>query len=78
MSQQRMLDTGNGKFIYGPPSNVTWDVKPNASARAPYTGYIEFFLPREFSASKKYCAKNTELCAQMMLIPSFHTVSNLT
>jgi hypothetical protein len=69
--QAEYPDTGNGTFYDGPPSNVIWDRKPNSSVRAPYMGYIEFFLPREFSASKKYCAKNAELCAQMMLIPSF-------
>lgn len=59
-------DTGNGKFIYGPPSNVIWDVKPNPSVRAPYLGYIEFSLPQEFSASKKYCDKNPVVCLQML------------
>lgn len=49
-------DKGSGTIFFGPPSNVIWDVKPNSSARAPYLGYIEFFLPREFSASKKFCA----------------------
>jgi len=69
--QAESADTGSGAFYVGPPSNVTWDVKANSSVRAPYMGYIEFFLPREFSASKEYCAKHAYLCAQMMLIPSF-------
>ena len=64
-------DKGNGTFNLGPPANVTWDVKPNSSVRAPYLGYIEFFLPREFSASEKYCAKNKELCARLMSVNSF-------
>src|SRR5271157_5365020 len=59
-------DTGNGKHIYGPPSNVTWDVKPNPSIRAPYLGYIEFSVPRNFSASKKYCAQHAEACALLL------------
>lgn len=70
--QAEYPDTGNGTFYNGSPSNVIWDVKSNPSPiRAPYMGYIEFSLPREFAASKKYCAKNTELCAQMMLVPPF-------
>lgn len=64
-------DKGSGAIYAGPPSNVTCDVEHKSSARAPYVGYIEFFLPREFSASKKYCAKHEYFCAQMMLIPSF-------
>jgi hypothetical protein len=64
-------DKGNGTFYYGPPSNVTWDVKPSSSVRSAYAGHIEFYLPREFSASKKYCARNESFCAQMMLVPSF-------
>jgi hypothetical protein len=63
-------DTGNGKFIYGPPSNVTWDVKPNPSVRAPYLGYIEFSVPQDFSASKKYCAQHAVVCLQMIGLPS--------
>lgn len=68
-SKEATLDTGT-KFIYGPPSNVTWDVKANPSIRAPYLGYIEFSVPREFSASKKYCAQHSELCAQMLGLSS--------
>jgi hypothetical protein len=64
-------DTGNGTFYDGPPYNVIWDVKPNSSVRAPYMGYIEFVLPRQFSGSKQFCAKNKEYCAEMMLIHSF-------
>jgi len=64
-------DKGEGAIYAGPPFNVTWDVKLSSSVRAPYLGYIEFVLPREFSASKKFCAKHEEFCAQMMLIPSF-------
>ncbi len=66
-SKEETLDTGNAKFIYGPPSNVTWDVKANPSIRAPYLGYIEFSVSRDFSASKKYCAQHSELCARMLL-----------
>jgi hypothetical protein len=58
-------DTGHGTIYDGPPSNVRWDVKPSGSIRAPYFGYIEFFLMREFKASEKTCG-NTEYCAQMM------------
>jgi hypothetical protein len=61
-------DTGNGKFTYGPPSNVTWDVKPSPSPiRAPFLGFIEFSLPRGFSASKKYCAQYAEVCARLLV-----------
>ena len=56
----------DGKFTYGPPSNVVWDVKPNPSPiRAPFLGYIELSVPRGFLASKKYCAQHAEVCAGM-------------
>ena len=38
-------NTGIGTIYDGPPSNVVWDVKPSDSIRAPYFGYVEFFLP---------------------------------
>ncbi|HEY6766935.1 MAG TPA: hypothetical protein VI386_19420 [Candidatus Sulfotelmatobacter sp.] len=51
-------DTGIGTIYDGPPSNVVWDVKPSDSIRAPYLGYVEFFLPREFSATKEECERS--------------------
>lgn len=51
-------DEGFGTIYDGPPSNVVWDVKPSDSIRAPYFGYVEFFLPREFSATKEECTKS--------------------
>jgi hypothetical protein len=59
-------DTGNGTIYDGPPSNVVWDVKASSSIRAPYMGYIEFFLPREFSASQGTCAKNPRYCGELI------------
>lgn len=58
-------DTGGGTIYNGPPSNVVWDVKPSGSVRAPYLGFVEFFLPREFSASERVCAKNPRYCAEI-------------
>jgi len=69
--EQELSTREDGTFYIGPPSNVIWDVKPTSSARAPYLGYVEFFLPREFSGSKKFCSQNKEYCAQMMLLTSF-------
>jgi hypothetical protein len=51
-------DTGAGTIYDGPPLNVVWDVKPSDSIRAPYFGYIEFFLPRQFSATKEECERS--------------------
>jgi len=51
-------DTGIGTIYDGPPVNVVWDVKASDSIRAPYFGYVEFFLPREFSATKEECEKS--------------------
>ena len=58
-------DKGFGTIYDGPPLNVVWDVKPSDSVRAPYFGYVEFFLPREFSATKEECAK-TRACADII------------
>jgi hypothetical protein len=30
------------RWYVGPPENVVWDVVPSSSARAPYSGYVEF------------------------------------
>lgn len=32
----------------GPPHNVTWDVLPADTVRAPYLGYVEFSLPMRY------------------------------
>ncbi len=58
-------DIGIGTIYDGPPSNVVWDVKPSDSIRAPYFGYVEFFLPREFSATKEECEKSRS-CRDMI------------
>jgi hypothetical protein len=34
------------RVYFGPPTNVVWDVTRNTSVRSPYTGYIEFTVPR--------------------------------
>jgi hypothetical protein len=60
-----LKDAGGGTIYNGPPSNVVWDVKPSSSVRVPYLGFVEFFLPREFSASEKVCAKNPRYCAEI-------------
>ena len=52
------------RTLVGPPTNVTWDVTPSNSVRAPYVGYVEltttwdFFVPLDtFSKfSRKYPA----------------------
>lgn len=64
-------DKGTGTLNDGPPFNVTWDVKPNSSIRAPYLGYIEFVLPRQFSASEAYCATHRKSCDDLMSLNSF-------
>ena len=51
-------DKGFGTIYDGPPLNVVWDIKPSDSMRTPYFGHVEFFLPREFSATQEECAKS--------------------
>lgn len=41
----------SGVMYFEPPINVTWDVLPNSSARAPLAAYIEFATPRKFVIS---------------------------
>jgi len=36
------------RTLVGPPQNVTWDVKPSNSVRAPYVGYVELTTPWDF------------------------------
>lgn len=43
----------SGVMYFEPPINVTWDVFPNPSARAPLAAYIEFATPRKFVISTK-------------------------
>ena len=33
------------RTLVGPPQNVTWDVTPSNSVRAPYVGYVELTTP---------------------------------
>jgi len=36
------------RVYFGPPINVVWDVSRSESVRSPYSGYIEFAIPRSF------------------------------
>jgi hypothetical protein len=47
----------------GPPYNVTWDVSPSQSIRAPYAGYIELTVPSSVQCSQQRRASSPQGCA---------------
>jgi hypothetical protein len=61
--------TAGVRIYQGPPTNIIWDITATKSARSPYSGYIEFSLPQEFSVpfdvTTKYLHKNAEFYAKM-------------
>jgi hypothetical protein len=50
-------------IVDGPPYNVTWDVRPSDSVRAPYSGYIEFVVQSTIQCSPERRRSSPMGCA---------------
>jgi S1-C subfamily serine protease len=61
------------KEVFGPPTNVIWDIESKQSIRSPYMGYVEYSVPAymELPPTDDYCnardIKKSE-CKRMWII----------